>query len=240
MSIPLLLTATTNPGNTINVTVNSVEDRRQQYLSALEFYLDSKVFQRVIFAENSGDDLEFLIPVKEKAENLGIEIELLEKCGSNEWPAYGKGRGELSIIQQAFKRSQWLQEKNDRVMKITGRYIIKNIDRLTNKINRILAEVVCDLRGNLSTADSRLFVGSKRFIEEDFFPKFEFIDDRQEIYFEHVLAQAAHFSMSKGFDWELLPELPIIDGINGTTGEKIKISLSKIIRYQLKKKLVKY
>ena len=95
MSIPLLLTATTNPGDTINVTVNSVKDRRQQYLSALEFYLDSKVFQRVIFAENSGDDLEFLIPVKEKAENLGIEIELLEKCGSNEWPAYGKG---LSLI----------------------------------------------------------------------------------------------------------------------------------------------
>ena len=240
MSIPLLLTATTNPGNTINVTVNSTAERRQQYLSALEFYLDSKAFKKVIFAENSGDNLEFLFPLKEKAEELGIELELLEKCGSNEWPAYGKGRGELSIIQQAFKRSQWLQEKNDRAMKITGRYIIKNIDRLTNKINRILAEVVCDLRGNLSTADSRLFVGSKRFIEEDFFPKFELIDDRQEIYFEHVLAQAAHFSMSKGFDWELLPELPIIDGINGTTGEKIKISLSKIIRYQLKKKLVKY
>ena len=240
MSIPLLLTATTNPGNTINVTVNSTAERRQQYLSALEFYLESKAFKKVIFAENSGDNLEFLFPLKEKAEELGIELELLEKCGSNEWPAYGKGRGELSIIQQAFQRSQWLQKNNDRVVKITGRYIIKNIYRLARDFKKTVAEVICDLRGNLSTADARIFMASKRFIEEDFFPKFELIDDRKEIYFEHVLAQATLYSLSKGYKWELPPELPIIDGVNGTTGEKIKISFSKRIKHQLKKKLIKY
>ena len=46
MSIPLLLTATTNPGETINVTVNSVEDRRQQYLETLEFYLAVGVLKK--------------------------------------------------------------------------------------------------------------------------------------------------------------------------------------------------
>jgi hypothetical protein len=240
MSITLLLTATTSPGNTINVTVSSIANRRQQYLSALAFYLDSNVFQKVIFAENSGDNLEFLVPAKERAEQLGIEIELLEKCGSNDWPAYGKGRGELSIIQQAFQRSKWLQEHNDRVVKVTGRYVVRNIDRLTKRINQSGAEVICDLRGNLSTADARLFVGNKRFIEEDFFPKFESIDDQKGIYFEHVLAQAAHFSMSKGYKWELLPELPIIDGVNGTTGEKIRTSISKRIRHFLKRKIIKY
>ena len=240
MSIPLLLTATTNPGSTINVTVNSTAERRQQYLSALEFYVESKVFKKVIFAENSGDNLEFLVPLKEKAKELGTELELLEKCGSNEWPAYGKGRGELSIIQQAFYRSKWLQEEGIRALKITGRYTVKNVLGLAEKINQTDAEVICDLRGNLSTADARFFVASKRFIEEDFFPKFELIDDRKEIYFEHVLAQAVHFNLSKGYNWELLPELPIIDGVNGTTGEKIRTSLSKKIRYQLKKKLIRY
>ena len=49
MSIPLLLTATTNPGETINVTVNSVDDRCQQYLDTLEFYLGIGVFKKIIF-----------------------------------------------------------------------------------------------------------------------------------------------------------------------------------------------
>ena len=52
MSIPLLLTATTNPGETINVMVNSVDDRRQQYLDALEFYLEVGVFKKIIFVIN--------------------------------------------------------------------------------------------------------------------------------------------------------------------------------------------
>lgn len=111
---------------------------------------------------------------------------------------------------------------------------------LVEKINQTDAEVFCDLRGNLSTADARLFVGSRRFVEEDFYPRFDSIDDRKNIYFEHVLAQAVHSSMSKGRKWELLPELPLIEGINGTTGEKIRTSLSKKIRYQLKKKLIRY
>ena len=88
MSIPLLLTATTNPGETINVTVNSVEDRRQQYLDALEFYLEVGVFKKIIFAENSGDDLTFLASAQKKAAQAGIELELLEKCGSNHWPSW--------------------------------------------------------------------------------------------------------------------------------------------------------
>ena len=240
MSIPLLLTATTNPGETINVTVNSVEDRRQQYLDTLEFYLEVGVFKKIIFAENSGDDLTFLASAQKKAAQAGIELEILEKCGSNDWPTYGKGRGELSIIQQAFSRSIWLQEENTRALKITGRYVVKNVVELVKKVNQSDAEVICDLRGNLSTADARFFVASKRFIEEDFFPKFELIDDRKEIYFEHVLAQAVHSSMSKGRKWELLPELPLIEGINGTTGEKIRTSLSKRMRHQLKKKLIWY
>ena len=124
MSIPLLLTATTDPGETINVTVNSVDDRCQQYLDTLEFYLEVGVFKKIIFAENSGDDLTFLASAQKKAAQAGIELEILEKCGSNDWPTYGKGRGELSIIQQAFSRSIWLQEENTRTLKITGRYVV--------------------------------------------------------------------------------------------------------------------
>ena len=109
MSIPLLLTATTNPGETINVTVNSVEERRQQYLDTLEFYLEVGVFKKIIFAENSVDDLTFLVSLQKRAAQEGIELEILEKCGSNDWPSYGKDRGELSIIQQTFSRAKWLQ-----------------------------------------------------------------------------------------------------------------------------------
>jgi len=38
----------------------------------------------------------------------------------------------------------------------------------------------------------------------------------------------------------LLSELPLIEGINGTTGEKIKTSFSKRVRYLLKKKMIIY
>lgn len=59
-SYALLLTATVSPSHGARVQRNDAELRRQDYLNALNFWLrlsDARL-NRIVFLENSGDDLQ--------------------------------------------------------------------------------------------------------------------------------------------------------------------------------------
>ena len=78
-------------------------------------------------------------------------------------------------------------------------------------------DVFCDLRGNLTWADTRLFCATTRFIREFFLPMEESIDDTAGITIEHVLGRAVHSAMSRGRRWSMFPRAPRIHGISGTS-----------------------
>ena len=231
------MTATINPGKTLNVAISSTTERIQQYENALNYYIKSKIFEKIIFAENSGADLKIFEHQKNLAESKSISIEFIDSCGNNSHQM-SKGIGEALIIKNAFNRSKIITEKNKIITKISGRYIVKNTIKIVEDIEGY--DIITDLRGNLSTSDSRIFSFTPYFFEKYFDKYINFINDNKNFYFEHALALAAHACIADGGRWKLAPRTPIIDGYNGTTGEKIKTSLSKRIRHIVKAAMIKY
>lgn len=122
-----LLTATIDSAvfNNVENVITDVEIRKEQYEQALNNYLVKSVFTNIVFAENSGycldiDEYECL------ARKHGKNFEYI-KCPSYiaETIKYGKGYGEVRLINDALERSSLL-EKSDTIYKLTGRIFLEN------------------------------------------------------------------------------------------------------------------
>lgn len=86
-------------------------------------------FSNIIFAENSGTNLESLQSV---AKERGIEnsIEFISIKNNQFPPSYGRGYGEFKLVDGAmenFNAIKYSQNNDIVVWKCTGRYIVKNI-----------------------------------------------------------------------------------------------------------------
>ena len=125
----LLLTACINPNGMTMTALSDKEERREQYVKAINYYLKNTKFP-IVFTENSGTDISTLF---ENAIKSG-RLEYLSFDG-NHAKERGKGYGECEIIQYALKNSTTIQSAKDkRIAKITGRLIIKNIN-IPSRIN---------------------------------------------------------------------------------------------------------
>ncbi len=114
--------------------------RRADYLRAMSFYapLAGDVFDRIIFADNSGEPLDEFEPFAA----ANPRISLMSYYGLDYPAAYGRAYGEMKIIEHA------MEHANNRdcplkaarpeagqaryVWKVTGRYIITNIRRIVS------------------------------------------------------------------------------------------------------------
>jgi len=126
----VLLTATIKPNlNQHKLIVNDSNERLLEYIKAMKFYnlmLNLNVIDNVVFVDNSGYDLSNLSSMfcNEKIEFLSFY--------DLDYPSdYHRGYGEFRLIDYAYKNSSIINGlvENDRVWKITGRYIIRNISR---------------------------------------------------------------------------------------------------------------
>jgi hypothetical protein len=107
-----------------------VAQRRQEYLAALDVYLDPESgVERVVFAENSDSDLS---PMRELSEHKGAagRFETLPVPRADR--VEPRSIGEARIVRYAMEHSPTLQGLLPRqhVWKVTGRYILRNLRRL--------------------------------------------------------------------------------------------------------------
>lgn len=131
--VVLLMTATiTPPVNCPNLARVDPAVRINDYCNALKFYLDvpNKYIDRIIFAENSDSDL---TPLKNELANNNLlkkEVEFISYSGGNAFPPeYGKGYGEMLLIDFALDNSKIIS-KEDIIWKATGRLVLSNISKL--------------------------------------------------------------------------------------------------------------
>nr|MBA3707284.1 hypothetical protein [Planctomycetota bacterium] len=153
----------------------------------------------------------------------------------------GKGYGEMGIIAHALAHSRLLKEATH-VFKITGRYFVANAASLVRCVDEAdpVPDIVCDLRENLTIADSRWFAGTLAFFREHLVPQREMIDDTVDIFFEHALARAVHSAMATGMGWRLPAASARLVGITATTNLPIAIGPGKRIRHRMKNWLFRY
>lgn len=178
----LFLTSTVSPSN-INF-VGSKEQRRLEYIRAVNFYLEETNFL-ILIVDNSGYDFNQDFNNNKRIECLAYK--------ADDHSAFGKGYGELSLIKYGFEHSHFLLNA-DQIIKVTGRHIIKNINRLmvscTDK-NAVYVDV--DLK--LSFAMTYFFVSSKEFYNCCLFPNLCKLNDRKGYYLEHLVAEALNVWM---------------------------------------------
>lgn len=226
----ILLTATINPRNVPFLARNDPKIRLKDYKEAIRLWLCNPYTPPIIFAENSGYDLNEIKNLYKIHNPHNTTIEFISFKDNGYDRTLGKGYGELRIIDRALRDSQIIRP-NSKLIKITGRLYVSNIHSLIQAIHKYPdVEVFCDLRCNLTWADSRAFCASKQFFTNFMIPMQEKINDAVGMTFEHVLGRAVHRCMAEGFQWAMMPCAPNFFGVSATSNRTYshsKFSLAK-------------
>ena len=226
----ILLTACINPGGMPFTVVSDATQRLNQYLLALQFYLQNTSCP-IVFVDNSNMDK---TPFLEYESQYGSRLEILSFDG-NKVKTQGKGLGEMEIIEYALIHSKFnlLLDKH-RIVKITGRLIVRNINSLLKCDKWHLypyKSIVCHVNSDLTFADSRIFISLGSFMSLLVKQK-KYLNDTKGIYFEHLLCQ--QIKQQKTFTFFPFITEPHFEGISGSTGikyEKPNTSMLYKLRY---------
>lgn len=131
----LLLTATVRPPEgAIGLVRIDPKARMDDYAGAMVFYLEalrSKIFDNIVFVDNSNSSLSFLKTCVYSS-GLNARVELISYAGLDYRPEFGRTFGEFKLIDEAYVLSRTLKEADASavVWKITGRYTVQNIASL--------------------------------------------------------------------------------------------------------------
>ena len=130
----LLITATILPQERRFVRIKNPEERLDQYMDSLKFYIINTNIRKIVFCDNSGygfnkEELYLLADRNHK------EVEIIQFIGDkNSIEKYGKGYGEGELVKYALENSRLLEE-TDYFIKVTGRIKVRNINIIKNKID---------------------------------------------------------------------------------------------------------
>lgn len=230
MSLVLLLTGTIKPfsGPGKSGRIN-VKDREDDYFKAISFYL--KKGYKVVFTENSNYKSERISNLKDKYSSFEYHSFFSTKSH------LGKSCGELEIFKYSLEHSEFLREV-DYLIKISGRYIIKNINSLLSKTNSVEHEVYVNPTRNLRWADTRIMILRKSYYSNYFLPVADkYLDESKNVFFENVFMHSIFFYLLDGGDLRLWPIYPAYEAFDGTHDEKVSFNAFKTWKYNLYYKL---
>jgi len=211
MTNKILLTATIDTNNCSFLKRNNINDRKKDYILALESWLTKTPYD-IIFIENSNYDLSFL---KDKFINYNNRIEYISYDGNNYDRNLGKGYGEYHSILYALEHSKKL-ENEIYINKVTGRYFLDGIEEKLKNID----------------IDKYDLIGYKREIDYDLIPTVWFIV-KKELFIDffskgitvndsnHIYAEKVFFDFVKTLNNVYFFNKIGIKGISGTANTKI-------------------
>lgn len=212
----IFLTSTVTP-RSIKCS-SGADERRKEYIQAIYFYLNHTNC-KVLIVDNSGYDY---------SKDINHErFECLHYIGDESDEAFGKGYCETKILMYGFDHSNFIQT-SEQIVKITGRHIIKNVNKLmaqAHNVNCVYAD--SDLR--LKYPHSYIFIAPKAFFRNHLFPYISFMNDSNNMHFEHVFGKSIlEYLNNKGkFEEFWLP----IYIIGHPGGAKVNYAKPSIIRY---------
>lgn len=229
----LLLSATIKPIPFFNSGRIDPKEREEDYFKSTDFYL-SKGY-RVVFVENSNTKSNNIIELGKQNPNL--EYLTFESKESH----LGKSKGEIEIINFALKNSQLLQSV-DYIIKITGRYLISNIDQLILPTNDIEKPVYMNPTRNLRWADTRIMMMKKSYYFKFFIPlATKYLDESKGVFMENIFIKSLfQFLIEEGGELNLWPAYPAYQGMDGTHNEPVTFNYIKTLKYNLYYRLKKF
>ncbi|WP_299054240.1 hypothetical protein [uncultured Polaribacter sp.] len=219
----ILLTATIAPSNVPFLKRMDKDQREEDYIDAIKYYLQFKL--PIIFCENSNTNSKVIL---ELLQNSGVKFEYF--TFKSEKSIEGKGKGEAEILSFAFLNSKIIKESSHTI-KITGRYQVKNF---LNQIKNLKKDTVyANVTRNLTYSDSRFFILHNFFYSNYLLVNFSKIDEKNNIFMEHVLLSSVLKYIADLNHWSLLNQKTIYEGVYGTDNVKYKNTLFRIFGKQI-------
>jgi len=210
----LVLTGTIDPQGMIGTQLIDPIKREQDYLISFEKWVTRSDFQRIVFCENSGFDLNKFT----KIPTNGKQIDLFSFNGNSFDRKFGKGYGEMEILNYVLDQSDLILSE-DRIVKCTGRLFVRN-HRLFHKyaLNTTF-DVSSDLYRSLDESDVRLFMFSPYFYQTYLRCRQSFLDEtvHPAQLLEKIVARAICSAMVDLLQFKPLPATPHFDGRSGSS-----------------------
>ena len=182
--VGILLTACVNPNGMSKTILQDSKIRKKQYLAALDFYL-IKTNLPIVLVENTN----YILDKKYDTYIQKGRLEYISFQGNEYEKSKGKGYGEALIILHAIEKSRII--KNTKyIIKITGRVIISNINRIAASPLYLLNNLFrCDLLSE-DFARTVIFITRPNTIKEILNKRKEEISENKDgILFEHIIHQ---------------------------------------------------
>lgn len=125
------MTATIRPRTGVITAIADAEQRLSEYKDALSFNLKfiGQCVDEIIFAENSGSDLEELRQIA-----AGFPVRFIANPQENHPPSFGYGYSEMKLLQSVMDREEY--SSDNFYVKVTGRYKILNLCKLISRIEK--------------------------------------------------------------------------------------------------------
>jgi hypothetical protein len=210
--ISVLLTAAIDVKGIDQMQRTDIQTRLDDYRQALSKWLDDIWVKNIIFVENSGyplDSLKTMVQQHPSRKN----VEFLTFDGQNFPRSLGKGYGETLALQYVLVNSEQLT-RTGRFIKVNGRYYVPNLLAVLQNMSPD-TEIFCNITKALTFSDSRVFGGSRGFLEYVCHEGKE-VNDSKGFWFEHALAKASLHSIADGMKWGFIVRLPVVEGVSGT------------------------
>lgn len=203
--------------NSIHTEHNDPEKRLAEYLTAIKFYADLFKQDTVYFLENSNYDLDKSDAFIKARTHTRFNV--LRFPPENRYYE-GKGYQEFKMLDEAILRLT----QYETFIKITGRYLIRNAEKLTRSECKGLI-IDCSLKRKL--ADTYIFYCTRSFYLNHFLGAYQRANDSESRFIEHVLydylttnsiaEQVCFFTRS-----------PLLEGTTGSYGLSLKQNPYKI------------
>lgn len=222
----LIITATIQP-NSVMVAQNDVRVRKEEYLKALQFYIQHYQLP-IYFIENStfnfNEDVDFQSIFGTR------KVNLIQYPASAEF-SKGKGYQEFEILDQTIQK---LTNEFDEFIKVSGRYIVTNFEELKAQKNN---GIVIDRHKKRKVAITSFF--SCRFKEyHDYIAgSYKEVNDAAGVFIEHIVYQRLKNIDSKQID--LFIKNPVYDGVSGSYGGSLNRHPVKMIMTNVERKILK-
>lgn len=209
----LVMTATVKPAKISQLCLTDTEIRLKQYCTALNYYINSKKFDRIVFCDNSDYPYEYK-QERQLAQRKHVQLEILKfKSSYGCIEQYGKGYGEGEILKYVMLNSH-LMKSEDYFYKVTGRLIVRNLDFLVKKNNKT-ARFDRNLY-SFKSLDTRFWGINKEVYIRYLMESYKKVNDNKGNYIEMVYKK----EMEKAnIQYKPFRAFPLIEGYSGTIGK---------------------
>lgn len=234
----IFITATINCGQTPNVERNNPQERAHDYQKVLQAWISERCEADIIFCENSQADLTMFQKIADKSHTMGT-VRLLSFAGNAGAQTKGKGYGEIEMIRYAFEILPDLRNYRY-IVKVSGRYLLKNGAQLVSKIREMSADLICDVHANLTYGDTRTVAFTPKIALNHLLPYRDELDELRGVVIEHLMAKCVHRTLLAGGSWAPLPITPICDGISGTWNTPQRATMLYRVKQGVKRTLARW